>query len=175
VAKPRIRLDRNLVCELLLPSDTYVQSSSGYKTFPANRRRWMQGDCIGPCRWAKNEACDERYKKVCVTFITSKIHLNHLSPHCLSIQTCTAIYQNLVILNCLAGAVHTCGTSIQVFESIGQHMELNSIYPCLGFVISGVCDLKGLCLVLRAVIGHLSASGKGSRFGNCLTLRVKEA
>jgi hypothetical protein len=26
VAKPRIRLARNLVCELLLPSDTYVQS-----------------------------------------------------------------------------------------------------------------------------------------------------
>jgi hypothetical protein len=26
VAKPRIRLDRNLVCELLLPSGTYVQS-----------------------------------------------------------------------------------------------------------------------------------------------------
>jgi hypothetical protein len=26
VAKPRIRLDRNVVCELLLPSGTYVQS-----------------------------------------------------------------------------------------------------------------------------------------------------
>jgi hypothetical protein len=26
VAKPRIRLDRNLICELLLPSGTYVQS-----------------------------------------------------------------------------------------------------------------------------------------------------
>jgi hypothetical protein len=25
VAKPRIKLDRNLVCELLLPSGTYVQ------------------------------------------------------------------------------------------------------------------------------------------------------
>jgi hypothetical protein len=36
VAKPKIRLDRNLVCELLIPSGTCtmlpVNSSSGYKT-----------------------------------------------------------------------------------------------------------------------------------------------
>jgi hypothetical protein len=57
VAKPSIRLDRNLVCELLLPSGTpctkfRVNSSSGYKTCPANGRLWMPLDCVGSPRQA---------------------------------------------------------------------------------------------------------------------------
>jgi hypothetical protein len=53
VTKRRIRLDQNLVSELLLPSGTYEQSfesiarSSGYKTCPANVRRRTPRDRIG--------------------------------------------------------------------------------------------------------------------------------
>jgi hypothetical protein len=46
VAKPRIRLDRNLVCELLL-SNFRVNSSSDYKTCPAIGRWRTRCDRIG--------------------------------------------------------------------------------------------------------------------------------
>jgi hypothetical protein len=42
VAKPRIRLDQNLVCELLLPSGTYVQSFGSMA--PADTKRAMLTD-----------------------------------------------------------------------------------------------------------------------------------
>jgi hypothetical protein len=55
-------------------------------------------------------------------------------------------------------------TSMQVFECIGQHGNFHSRYPCLRILY-----LREVCLALRTVIGYLSASGKGSRFGYCLS------
>jgi hypothetical protein len=62
VANPRIRQDRNLVCELLLPSGTYEQifrSIAPAVTKRAllmdnGRRRRTPRDRIGSRRWAKN-------------------------------------------------------------------------------------------------------------------------
>jgi hypothetical protein len=65
-----------------------------------------------------------------------------------------------VLYNCLAGskarAIHTCSdldTGVWIYWI--AYKNLHSRYPCLR------------CLVSRAVIGHLSASAKGSRFVYC--------
>jgi hypothetical protein len=96
-------------------------------------------------------------------------------PRCLPYK-CTARSQNQFIFKHRLAGVQgrvspcVCMTSMQVFESwildarvwIGQHMEIST--PDI---------LAWGLFISRAVIGHLSASGKGSRFGN-LTPRVKE-
>jgi hypothetical protein len=71
-----------------------------------------------------------------------------------------------LFLNCLAGVQ---GTSLSTQWPRCRCLNLldNTWKPPLQISLHEVCLSREVCLVARAVIGHLSASGKGSRFGYC--------
>jgi hypothetical protein len=96
VAKPRIRLDRNLVCELLFPSGTKLQvnSSSSYETCPANgRRRQTPRDCIGSTQVSQKAENShvwytERFEFILKTSMSiSAVILKTPGTHCVPFST----------------------------------------------------------------------------------------